>query len=345
MGALIAFNSPLPDAQSGKGLYTKNTILAVVDIGGNSISLEVRRASKPKKKDPHLPPKFKAYCALAESIGKTGSISAEAKACAISTLTEIKSQIDALTASGHNVALKVIGTAPFRDADNGKAFAQEIREKTGLPLKVIKGKTEAKYAAKGVLSYFPDMSGIVVDTGGGSSEFAILKKGKIKDTFSLPLGMLRIASAEDAKTYIDEQLKHLPKKFEGQTTLITTGGINRALAKAYAKAEDKSLKKQDMVELGEYSKFTQGLANTPSDALSENFNIREERARQIQSATLLLNALQEKLGVEHVVLNKATMRDGIRAQMIKKLKKDAPLFVIPMQDILHREAEMQPALT
>lgn len=304
---------------------TNKTVLAVIDIGGNSISVEFRWANKPHKKSKKLPEKYKSFCALAQSIGRTGSIDDEAKACAINTLDKIGKIIDATRQNHGNIDLQVIGTAPFRDAENGAEFAQEIRSKTGLPLRVISGDEEAMYAAHGVLSYFPDISGVVVDVGGGSAEFAVIENGEIKKTQSLSLGMLRIAAhetKEDAQNFIKELLNDLPEEFLKPDNLILTGGINREETKMYARLHRINLKKASLddcaVSSDDFIAFSRVLANANTEDLTDAFLMQAHRAPQAKHIHLLLSALQEKTNANTIVLNKATTRDGIRAEMIEK---------------------------
>ncbi|MCB1531811.1 MAG: hypothetical protein KDJ35_02975 [Alphaproteobacteria bacterium] len=305
--------------------WLKQQLLAVVDIGGNSISLEVRKAKSPYKKDKKLSNKIREFCGLAQGIGKDGLIEDSAQDSALETLAAIKAEIQRLKAEGYNIHTRVIGTAPFRDAKNGQAFAQRIKNEIGFEVETISGEQEAELAGLGVLAHFPTLSGIVIDTGGGSTEFALLENGEITHVFSLPLGMRRIASSNDPEGFIRDQLAKLPIEFHNNTPIILTGGINRALAKAYAHAHDFKIHKYDRkgkpyeIEQADYNSFIHQIQIDPD--LQEEFKVKSQRRGQIETATLLIDALQDVVGAENVILTKANMRDGVRAQMRAALEQ------------------------
>jgi exopolyphosphatase/guanosine-5'-triphosphate,3'-diphosphate pyrophosphatase len=96
------------------------------------------------------------------------------------------------------------------------------------------------YAARGVLSAWPEADGIVGDLGGGSLEFVDVRAGKLRDGITLPLGPLRILGEVDAtdqeavRAYIDGQLDRakLLDNLAGRT-LYGVGGAWRNLARLH----------------------------------------------------------------------------------------------------------------
>lgn len=325
-------------AKDVEDLPLKKIILATVDIGGNSISLEFRRADKPLKKINILPPKYKRHCGLARSINKSGLLEPPSVDYALEALSYISKQIKFMRQQGHHIVLDTVGTAPFRDAKNGQAFAEEIKSKTDLNVTILSGDEEAISAAKGVLAHFPEVSGIVADSGGGSTEFSCIQKGEIIDTFSLPLGMLRIQTAKDAQAYIEHHLKDLPDSFFNQNTLIGTGGTYRALAKSYAHTHNMKLKKGPMIGSNDFSAYTNILAKEDTGRLADKFQIDEKRAVYIEPAALLFDALKEKIGAQQILLNKATMRDGRRAIMLEQIAQIKEEKHVPSQQLYQSSA-------
>jgi exopolyphosphatase/guanosine-5'-triphosphate,3'-diphosphate pyrophosphatase len=64
---------------------------------------------------------------------------------------------------------RVVATAAVRDAANGAAFLDRVRE-IGFEPEVLSGEEEGHHGRQGVLSGIPDADGIVGDLGGGSLE-------------------------------------------------------------------------------------------------------------------------------------------------------------------------------
>lgn len=116
----------------------------------------------------------------------------------------------------------LIATSATRDAGNSDALAQLIRKLTGLELRVISGEEEARLAFMAVSE---GKRRLVMDIGGGSTEWTIGEKNQVEGAVSMQVGASRllkrqpINSPEDAKTVLNicreimtpyaEQLKRL----------------------------------------------------------------------------------------------------------------------------------------
>src|SRR5712672_2109357 len=75
--------------------------------------------------------------------------------------------------------LAIIATAAVREASDGRAFAAEIEERCGVPVRIIDGREEGRLSAAGVLAGIPDADGVIGDLGGGSVELVrVNAKGK-----------------------------------------------------------------------------------------------------------------------------------------------------------------------
>jgi len=95
----------------------------------------------------------------------------------------------------HEVRLvRASATSAVRDAVNGPFFVEKVLKETGIKLVVIDGELEGKLTLKGVISGIDSVhdSMVVVDVGGGSTEFTIAEHGVIVYVVSLPLGVVRL---------------------------------------------------------------------------------------------------------------------------------------------------------
>jgi exopolyphosphatase/guanosine-5'-triphosphate,3'-diphosphate pyrophosphatase len=169
--------------------------VAVVDIGSNSTRLliadvdpvsgaieEVLRCSEVTR--------------LGEGLDASGSLAAHAIARVLRTLADYRRAIDSHGASA-NVALL---TAAVREAANGEAFAQRVREEFKLDAHVLSGDEEARLTFLGATADQPggergqvSAPTVVIDIGGGSTEF-VIGKGPVPGFHtSLPLGVVRLS--------------------------------------------------------------------------------------------------------------------------------------------------------
>lgn len=118
--------------------------------------------------------------------------------------------------------VRAIGTAAFRRAKNGQAFVAEVWAATGLSLDIIGGILEAEYMAIGVLSALDPLptSALIVDIGGGSTEFVLYSMQQVVWSRSLPLGVVCITeeytSSSERQSYIKSVVSELLRELGEQ---------------------------------------------------------------------------------------------------------------------------------
>jgi exopolyphosphatase/guanosine-5'-triphosphate,3'-diphosphate pyrophosphatase len=112
------------------------------------------------------------------------------------TLTAIREHVQAMQHLTPNVG--VIATSALRRADNAADFASQVRDITGSTLQIISGDEEARCSFTGAVSGIAapgnDRFG-VLDTGGGSTEYAIGTKEVPEQIISCEIGAVRLTEA------------------------------------------------------------------------------------------------------------------------------------------------------
>jgi exopolyphosphatase/guanosine-5'-triphosphate,3'-diphosphate pyrophosphatase len=91
-------------------------------------------------------------------------------------------------------SLRVIATSAVRDARNSEAVTAAIQRAVGLPVDIISGEQEAKWTFRGVTSD-PALAGmplLILDAGGGSTEFILGSGEHTHLQRSYPLGTVRL---------------------------------------------------------------------------------------------------------------------------------------------------------
>jgi len=99
------------------------------------------------------------------------------------------------TLSKENISvIRVVGTAALRRAVNRQHFIDRLFCETDLRLEVISGEEEAQLTAQGVLSVIEPAvdTAIIIDIGGGSTEFICVVSGKICLQKSYPFGVVNL---------------------------------------------------------------------------------------------------------------------------------------------------------
>lgn len=112
------------------------------------------------------------------------------------TLTAIRDHVNAMKHLTPHVG--AIATSALRRADNASEFAAKVREVTGSALQIISGDEEARCSFIGAVSGIPapgDARFGVLDTGGGSTEYAVGTKDGPQQIVSCEIGAVRLTEA------------------------------------------------------------------------------------------------------------------------------------------------------
>ena len=164
--------------------------VAVVDIGTNSTRLLIADVDPESGALEELARRSRVT-RLGDGVDAQGSLSPEAIDRVLATLAHYRAQIDAHECEANLAVL----TSAVRDAANGADFAARVREEYGLDARVLSGDEEAQLSFLGAMSGRPEPGGpiVVIDIGGGSTEFVIGRGHKAGFHVSLPVGVVRMS--------------------------------------------------------------------------------------------------------------------------------------------------------
>ena len=87
------------------------------------------------------------------------------------TLTGIQELVDEAREAGVE-RWSIVGTNALREASDGEAFAQQVAQLVGAPVRIISGVDEARYGYLGAVKT-NSLVTAVVDIGGGSTEIGV----------------------------------------------------------------------------------------------------------------------------------------------------------------------------
>ncbi len=166
--------------------------VAVVDIGTNSTRLLVADVAPQTGSVDELE-RRSTVTRLGQGVDATGALDAQAMQRVFDTLIEYRALIDEHDASANLAVL----TSAVRDASNGPAFAARVREDFGLDARVLSGDEEAQLTFLGAMSGRPASATkapiVVIDIGGGSTEFVVGSGRSAGFHTSLHAGVVRMS--------------------------------------------------------------------------------------------------------------------------------------------------------
>lgn len=227
-----------------------------------------------------------------------------------------------LIAKNYNATkLLCVATSAVRDAPNKNEFVSMIKKKTKVQIKVIDGIKEAFYGAVACSNLLHKKNGITIDIGGGSTECALIKDGKIKELVSLNIGTIRIKelffkqnqkpNIKEAKKFIKDEMKKLPNSFKSKD-ILGIGGSIRALSKLIMKKQNYKL---DTIhgyefEVKDYMQYFKDIYTSDLKQL-KSFQIPSDREDNIRQGALILSMLLEHFNAECVTTSEAGIREGV----------------------------------
>ena len=146
--------------------------LGVIDLGSNTFHLLIVEHSGGNQFNPIF--RKRIFTSLSE--GGINHIRAERIEAGLTSLRAFKNYLDQYECK----RIKVVGTAVLRTASNRNEFIKEAEKILGNIIYIIDGIREAEYIYKGI-TLSPEVNKgthLVMDIGGGSTEFILIREGE-----------------------------------------------------------------------------------------------------------------------------------------------------------------------
>jgi exopolyphosphatase/guanosine-5'-triphosphate,3'-diphosphate pyrophosphatase len=199
---------------------------AVIDLGTNTFNLLIAEVNHHGLEIVHSE---KEGVALGMGGINQNVLAPDAYERGIRTLTRFKKVCDDLGA----VEIRGIGTSALRDASNATQFIEQVQQDLGIRIEIVTGHREAELIYQGVKwTYDFEEPAVIMDIGGGSTEFVFADKKGINDLISLNIGVSRIYQhfkcadpmSEQDVAYIEQWLEEKANGFfDGKEEHILIG--------------------------------------------------------------------------------------------------------------------------
>ena len=127
---------------------------------------------------------------LGQGVDKTGRISAEGEERSLAVLRRYRDRCENLGVD----EIVAVGTSALRDAENSGEVRARFKAELGFDIRVISGAEEAAYSFLAVQRGLSlgEQQILVIDIGGGSTEFISGNQGGVFQAVSLDLGSVRL---------------------------------------------------------------------------------------------------------------------------------------------------------
>lgn len=210
---------------------------------------------------------------------------------------------------------RAFATSAMREALNGTAIVEQVKQRTGVQIEIIDGKTESELVFSTELGAFiqNDKSYLYVDVGGGSTELTLLKNGKVVTSQSFQVGTVRLLENRVEKGTFSFMKQWIEENIQEEVELIGTGGNINHVFKYSGTKIGKPLNAQYL-----YDQYN-ALQSLTSDERMHDFNMKPDRADVVVYALeIYTNVIRwSKTAIIHVP--KIGLSDGMIRVLYKEI--------------------------
>lgn len=300
----------------------EHSTIAAVDLGSNSFRLQVARVV-----DDQIYPldTLKDPVRLGAGLTEDEWLDEASQQRALACLRRFGERLRGLPRE----AVRVVGTNTLRVARNSAEFIPQLEAALGgFPIEIIAGREEARLVYLGAAHSLPASKEkrMVIDIGGGSTEFIIGQQLKSQKTESLYMGCVSYTMRYFGDGKITEkaiQAAETAAKIELQSIVheFFAGNWQQAIGTS---GTARSL--QDICELNDFSpsgltfegmeKIRELLLKQGSISHLKINGLRPDRAPVIAGGFAIMSAIFSELGIRHMTSASGALREGVMWDLI-----------------------------
>lgn len=290
--------------------------LAAVDIGSNAIRMQVSNVTKYQGKINYKKLEYLRFpLRLGQDVFKEGKISEGNKGKFIKLMHAFKLLIELYEVDDYMVC----ATSAMRESDNGRAIAEEVKQKFGLKINIIDGNKEAELINMAIKSSMNDNKTYLhIDVGGGSTELNLYVNTKKVKAHSFKIGSVRrLGKFDSPQTWkrMEKWVKENIDKSLGMVTAIGTGGNINKIFEIAGKKPGKSISLTKVMEVKEH---------IAAHTMEERINVLQlnpDRADVIIPASEIYISVMEYAKCNKLLVPDAGLKDGVMQLLLDRNQK------------------------
>lgn len=232
-------------------------------------------------------------------------------------------------------------TAAVRRAKNQKSFLEEVSVTCGIKLKVLTSEEEGQFTYTGVVNSMDIPKGVIMDMGGGSTQFVYYNRKNILAQETLPFGSVTLTDlfkdaglkpedkAEKIEEFVRDSLENVEwlKNIDPDVQFIGVGGSFRNLGKISRKIKNYPL---DMahnytLSMHEFDSIYDTIKTLPLDKTMKIKGLSSGRADIFPSALAAFKTVADIAGFDHIVISGSGLREGAMFKYAVPSVNDKPI--------------------
>ena len=294
--------------------------IATIDLGSNSFHMLISEINNNKVKTITTE---KSKVQLRAGLTDSFDIDDDTKQRAIECLSNFSKQI-----KNNNVdIIEAVGTYTLRKAENNISKFKKNMEKTlGAKISIISGNEEARLIFLGASKHIEkNNKALIIDIGGGSTEFIIGENENILISKSLEIGCVEVqqkffkngeinfTNFHNAINYSKEIIKPIVneyKKYNWNIAIGSSGTIQSLIKISNTYCGINVITKIFL------NQFISQMIDRKTILNLEFDGLRKDKEGVIAGGTAILYAIFDVLNLEYVTLSKGALREGILYEII-----------------------------
>ncbi|WP_130620339.1 Ppx/GppA phosphatase family protein [Dyella amyloliquefaciens] len=296
-------------------------LIAAVDMGSNSYHMVVARV---EHGEPRVIDRLRETVRMAAGLRADGTLDAEHRARALNCLARFGQRI----AGVPSIRVRAVATNTVRRLASPQSFLTAAEAELGHPVEIVSGREEGRLIFLGSSHDLPASreSRLVIDVGGGSTEFIIgrgfapmhtesVQAGCIASTLRFfPGGKLNRKRWQRANNEIGVLLQQFAEDYResGWVEAYGSSGTAKAIGSVVQamKFSDDGITPASIAALRD-ALLSQGQINTLKLP-----GLTEDRAPVIAGGVVIFEAAFEALGIERMRVCESSMREGLLWDLI-----------------------------
>ena len=298
--------------------------VAAIDLGSNSFRLEVGRTEGGHI---YVQDSLRSNVRLAAGLGADKRLDEESQTRGLEALARFAQRIAGFPASH----VRAVATNTLRVARNSADFIARAEKTLGFPIEVIAGREEARLIFRGVAHSVPanDERRLVVDIGGGSTEFSIGTGFEPEMMESLYMGSINSTLSHFPGAFIDDfTMKQAELAARREIQVISAAAITSAWTVAIASSGTARTIARVLAENngGDGSITVAGMRWMRKKMLAAGSiadldfaGLKPERALNLPGGFAILSSVFTELGLERMQVADNSLRLGVLYDLLNRL--------------------------
>lgn len=299
---------------------SENRLFAAVDLGSNSFHLAVMQEDNGRLL---IVDRVREMVQLAFGLDEDKNLDIEVRDRALACLSRFGERLQGIPKEN----VRVVGTNTLRNLKDRRYFLAEAQQRLGVPIDVISGREEARLIYLGVSQHIEatEKELLVMDIGGGSTEFIVGQGTSVNFAESLEMGCVSFSkrffyegvtkeAIKRAKLDVESELQPYIWRLKGNARQIT--GASGSIKTIMSLLLREEFETDVITQNGMKKLLAQMLELKTAKAISKYYELSPERGQVIAGGLVILLQTFESLDFEGMKVADTGMREGIVLDML-----------------------------